>query len=89
MRIGRITAFAALALTMVAVTGAPAQGAKRLTVSKSKGLDRAGETVTVTGRGFDVTKGVYVAFCLDNGAGVLPSPCGGGQDMTGGSGASV
>ncbi|MEU8239485.1 hypothetical protein AB0C07_14685 [Actinoplanes missouriensis] len=89
MRIGRITAFAALALLMVAASGTPAQAAKRLTVSKTKGLDRAGETVTVTGRGYDTSKGIYVAFCLDNGAGVMPSPCGGGADMSGSSGASV
>ncbi|BBH65250.1 hypothetical protein ACTI_19350 [Actinoplanes sp. OR16] len=89
MRIGRITAFAVLALLTTAVAGTPAQAAKRLTASQTKGLDRAGETVTVTGRGYDVEKGIYVAFCLDNGAGVLPSPCGGGADMTGGSGASV
>ncbi|MBB2944633.1 hypothetical protein FB565_004366 [Actinoplanes lutulentus] len=89
MRIGRIAAVAALALIVVTAGGTPAQAAKRLTVSKTKGLDRAGETVTVTGRGYDVEKGIYVAFCLDNGAGVLPSPCGGGADMSGDSGASV
>ncbi|MEV6350733.1 hypothetical protein [Actinoplanes sp. NPDC051851] len=80
---------AALALLAMVVPGTPAQAARKLTVSKTKGLDRAGETVTVTGRGYDETKGIYVAFCLNNGAGVLPSPCGGGADMTGSSGASV
>ncbi|MEU4691869.1 hypothetical protein [Actinoplanes sp. NPDC023714] len=89
VRIGRITAFAVLAPLMVAVSDTPAQAAKRLTASQTKGLDRAGETITVTGRGYDVEKGIYVAFCLDNGAGVLPSPCGGGADMSGDSGASV
>ncbi|WP_229067561.1 hypothetical protein [Actinoplanes sp. DH11] len=89
MRIGRITATAALALLMVTVAGTPVEAAKRLTVSKTKGLDRAGETVTVTGRGYDVDKGIYVAFCVDNGPGVMPSPCGGGADMTGGSGTSA
>lgn len=82
-------AVAALALLLTSTAGAPAQAAKRLTVTKTKGLDRAGETVTVTGRGYDETKGVYVAFCLDNGPGVLPAPCGGGADMTGSSGSSV
>jgi hypothetical protein len=89
VRIGRTLAIAALALTMVAATGTPALAAKRLTASRTTGLSRAGETVTVSGSGYDVTKGIYVAFCVDNGAGVLPSPCGGGADMTGGSGSSA
>ncbi|WP_432968626.1 hypothetical protein [Dactylosporangium sp. CA-233914] len=68
-------------------TGTGANG-QWLTVSKTTGLDPAGETVTVSGSGYDVTKGIYVAFCVDKGAGQLPSPCGGGIDTTGGSGAS-
>ncbi|MET7396909.1 hypothetical protein ABZS66_25840 [Dactylosporangium sp. NPDC005572] len=63
-------------------------GGQRLTVPKTAGLAPAGETVTVSGTGYDVTKGIYVAFCVDNGAGQLPSPCGGGIDTAGGSGAS-
>ncbi|MBB3098237.1 hypothetical protein FHR83_005932 [Actinoplanes campanulatus] len=89
MRIGSRAAVAAMALLVVATTSSPALAARRLSVSKTRGLDRAGETVTVTGRGYDVTKGIYIAFCLDNGPGVLPSPCGGGADTSGGSGASV
>ncbi|GIM93719.1 hypothetical protein [Paractinoplanes toevensis] len=58
-------------------------------MSKTKGLARSGETVTVSGSGYDATKGIYVAFCLDNGAGVLPSPCGGGADLSGSSGGSA
>ncbi|WP_157411330.1 hypothetical protein [Actinoplanes rectilineatus] len=71
------------------MTGTPASAAKRLSVSKTENLSRSGETVTVTGSGYNVEKGIYVAFCLDNGPGVLPSPCGGGADMSGGSGSSV
>ncbi|WP_405967203.1 hypothetical protein OG613_16510 [Streptomyces sp. NBC_00015] len=62
---------------------------QKLTVSKSSGLDPAGETVTVTGSGYNTEKGVYVAFCVDNGAGKTPTPCVGGVDMSGESGASV
>jgi len=54
-------------------------------VSKTSGLNPAGDRVTVSGSGFDVTKGIYVAVCVDRGAGVAPSPCLGGVD-TGGSG---
>ncbi|GAA0439862.1 hypothetical protein Aca07nite_48390 [Actinoplanes capillaceus] len=89
VRIGSRAAVAAMALLVVATTSSPALAARRLSVSQTRGLDRAGETVTVTGRGYDVTKGIYIAFCLDNGPGVLPSPCGGGADTSGGSGASV
>ncbi|WP_436524299.1 hypothetical protein [Actinoplanes sp. HUAS TT8] len=89
MRIGLRFVAVVLTCAVVAVSGTPAQAAKRLTVSKTKGLDRAGQTVTVTGSGYDVNKGIYVAFCLDNGPGVVPSPCGGGADMSGSSGSSA
>lgn len=62
---------------------------QRLTVSKSSGLDPDGETVTVSGTGYNAEKGIYVAFCVDNGAGKTPTPCIGGVDMSGDSGASV
>ncbi|OQD55301.1 hypothetical protein BM536_011745 [Streptomyces phaeoluteigriseus] len=58
-------------------------------MSQSSGLAAAGETVTVTGSGYNTEKGVYVAFCVDNGAGKTPTPCVGGVDMSGESGASV
>lgn len=63
-------------------------GGQKLTVSKTAGLSRAGETVTVAGSGYDVNKGIYVAYCVDNGAGAVPTPCGGGADTTGSLGAS-
>ncbi|MEV0325514.1 hypothetical protein AB0H63_03560 [Micromonospora echinospora] len=61
---------------------------QRLTVSRTADLPRAGATVTVSGSGYDSTKGIYVAFCVDNGSGAAPSPCGGGADMGGTSGLS-
>ncbi|WP_329009115.1 hypothetical protein OG271_24035 [Micromonospora rifamycinica] len=68
-------------------TGRGAAG-QTLTVTPSAGIGRNGATVTVTGSGYDVTKGIYVAFCVDNGAGAAPTPCGGGADTTGSTGAS-
>ncbi len=62
---------------------------QKLTVSRSAGLDPDGETVTVSGTGYNTEKGIYVAFCVDNGAGKTPTPCIGGVDMSGDSGASV
>lgn len=85
----------ASALSLPAAPAAAAGGSatgpegQRLTVSQSSGLAAAGETVTVTGSGYNTEKGVYVAFCVDNGAGKTPTPCVGGVDMSGESGASV
>ncbi|RAY17175.1 hypothetical protein DPM19_03220 [Actinomadura craniellae] len=70
--------------------GASARGAQgqTLTVSAADGVSPGGATLTVTGRGYDVRKGIYVAFCRDNGPGKPPSPCGGGADTTGSGGGS-
>jgi LPXTG-motif cell wall-anchored protein len=77
-----------------AVPAAPvprAPGHPTLSVSKTSGLDPEGETVTVTGSGYDTARGIYVALCDTSGAGPdrAPSPCVGGVDMEGSSGASV
>lgn len=95
MRVAGAAATVALALTLSATpasaAGASASGpeGQKLTVSKTAGLDPAGETVTVSGTGYNTEKGIYVAFCVDNGAGRTPTPCVGGVDMSGESGASV
>lgn len=56
---------------------------QRLTVSASAGLAADGETVRVTGSGYDATKAIYVALCKDNGDGRVPTPCIGGADQSG------
>ena len=43
----------------------------------------AASTLTVTGNGFDTTKGIYVAYCVQAQPGEPPTPCGGGVDTTG------
>ncbi|MFG1780089.1 hypothetical protein ACGFIG_27115 [Micromonospora sp. NPDC049048] len=89
--------FLAAALVALGVVAAPPPAyagtgrgpeGQTLSVTPSTGLARSGATVTVTGRGYDVTKGIYVAYCVDNGAGAVASPCGGGADTTGSLGAS-
>ena len=62
---------------------------QRLTVSPALDLDPAGTRVTVTGEGYDPAIGVYVAFCVDQGPAVPPSPCAGGADTSGSSGAAA
>ncbi|MEU1510647.1 hypothetical protein ABZ490_00555 [Streptomyces sp. NPDC005811] len=91
-----LTVASASALLLPAATAAVAAGGtatgpegQKLTVSTSSGLDPAGETVTVTGSGYNTEKGIYVAFCVDNGSGRTPTPCVGGVDMSGESGASA
>ena len=74
--------------SLVAAT-APAASGPRIDVSQTLALRSGGQSVTVAGRGFDVEKGIYVAFCVDRGDGARPTPCGGGIDTTGASGGSV
>lgn len=68
------------------VTGPTGQ---TLTVTPVDGLDPNGQIVQVTGAGYDESIGIYVGLCVDRGPNLAPSPCLGGVDMSGGSGASV
>ncbi|MEU5884949.1 hypothetical protein [Spirillospora sp. NPDC047279] len=70
--------------------GATATGPKgqTLSISQADGLAAAGTTLTAIGRGYDTGKGVYVAFCKDNGPGKVATPCGGGADTSGKTGGS-
>jgi len=56
---------------------------QRLTVTPADDLPVEGATVRAVGSGFDPAVGIYVALCVDQGAGVAPSPCVGGVDMAG------
>lgn len=71
-----------------AVTASGPDG-QQVTVSPSSGLAPTGQQVSVSGSGFDTSKGIYVALCVDNGAGQAPGPCLGGVDMEGSGGASA
>lgn len=68
------------------VTGPNGQ---KLTVTPVNNLATEGQTLKVTGTGYDTKKGIYVALCVDNGTGELPTPCIGGVDMSGGSHSSA
>ncbi|MFJ3667815.1 hypothetical protein ACIPSE_15320 [Streptomyces sp. NPDC090106] len=50
----------------------------------------AGQVVTVTGSGYNTGQGVYVGLCVVSGTpgAAKPTPCLGGQDETGSTGAS-
>ncbi|GAA3210097.1 hypothetical protein [Actinocorallia longicatena] len=70
------------------MSGASAKGDKGQTLTISKAALSDGDTVTVSGTGYDTAKGVYVALCRDLGPGRNPTPCGGGADTAGQSGGS-
>lgn len=73
------------ATNVVTVKGGNGQ---TLTVTQAKKLSAKGQTVTVTGRHYDETVGIYVALCVLPAKGGIPTPCGGGVDKSGTSGAS-
>lgn len=87
-----------LLLALIPIVPASAEGAsrvgtgptgQRLTVSQVSGLAGGGQTLTVSGTGYDVRKGIYLAFCVHPAVGQTPSPCGGGADTSGATGSSV
>jgi LPXTG-motif cell wall-anchored protein len=68
--------------------GASGPGGQSVTVDRAAGLVAAGDSVAVSGAGFDLSKGIYVGVCVNNGPGAVPTPCLGGADTSGGSGSS-
>ncbi len=89
IRIALLVGSVAIAPSLARADDSVSDGTRTLTVSQSTGLAETGQTVTVSGSGYDVNKGIYVALCVATPKGVLPSPCGGGVDMEGDGGASV
>lgn len=89
LRIVLLAGVVALAPSLVRADESVTDGTRTLTVSQSTGLTETGQTITVSGSGYDVSRGIYVALCVATPKGVLPSPCGGGVDMEGDGGASV
>lgn len=95
-RLVRTAAVIALAGGLALATGAGAlaasgsgPGGQTLTVDRATGLAAAGDSVQVSGAGFDLSKGIYLGVCVNNGPGAVATPCLGGVDTTGGSGSSV
>ena len=82
--LGALLALASI-LPAQAVTGSHGE---TLTVSKSTNI-KSGDKLVISGQHFDETVGIYVALCTVVKVGTLPSPCGGGIDETGSTGASI
>jgi iron complex transport system substrate-binding protein len=68
---------------------AEGSGGQTLSVSPATDLEPAGAVVTVTGSGYDESKGIYVSFCVLPPPGQKPTPCAGGIDLTGSGGGTV
>lgn len=85
-----IPLFSVLAVSVASASPRSATGrhGEVLTVSKVNGLKPNGAKIIVIGNKFDETVGIYVAFCVLPKKRVLPSPCGGGVDESGATGAS-
>ena len=94
--LGAVILSGGLAGGMALATGAGAMAAtgsgpagQSLSVDRDSGLNTAGDTVQVSGAGFDLSKGIYLGVCVNNGPGAVATPCLGGVDTTGGSGSSL
>ena len=60
-----------------------ATGSKGQKISIKSSAVKAGQEVVVTGRGFDETIGIYLAYCVLPKKGAAPTPCGGGVNSSG------
>jgi hypothetical protein len=77
-------------VTFDQASAASVTGNNGATLSASKVIGiKSGEKITVTGSHFDETVGIYLAICKVVKKSEVPSPCGGGIDKTGASGASI
>ncbi|MFE7270520.1 hypothetical protein [Streptomyces sp. NPDC057623] len=91
---------ASTALTLGLATSASAATSTRtitdggttynLSVTAPNTATAAGQVINVTGSGFNTGQGIYVGLCVVNGApgANKPTPCLGGQDESGSTGAS-
>ena len=81
-------AVAILVAAMPSSFAASIKGSQDQVLSVSKTTVKSGSTVTVNGKYFDETIGIYLAFCVVPPKGKAPTPCGGGVNKAGSSEAS-
>ena len=74
---------AILVATMPTSYAASIKGSQDQVLSVSKTTVKSGSTVTVNGKYFDETVGIYLAFCVIPPKGKAPTPCGGGVNKAG------
>jgi hypothetical protein len=78
-----VIAVAILVAAMPSSNAASIKGSQDQVLSVSKTTVKSGSTVTVNGKYFDETVGIYVAFCVVPPKGKAPTPCGGGVNKAG------
>lgn len=69
--------------SMPASSATSAKGAQGQVLSVSKTSVKDGAMLTVNGKYFDETVGIYLAFCVIPPKGKAPTPCGGGVNKAG------
>ena len=69
--------------SMPASSAASVKGAQGQLLSVSKTSVKDGAMLTVNGKYFDETVGIYLAFCVIPPKGKAPTPCGGGVNKAG------
>ena len=69
--------------SMSASSAASVKGAQGQVLSVSKTSVKDGAMLTVNGKYFDETVGIYLAFCVIPPKGKAPTPCGGGVNKAG------
>lgn len=74
---------AILVAAMPTSYAASIKGSQDQVLSVSKTTVKSGATVTVIGKYFDETVGIYLAFCVIPPKGKAPTPCGGGVNKAG------
>jgi hypothetical protein len=88
MRKVLVIVVAILVAAMPSSYAASIKGSQDQVLSVSKTTVKSGSTVTVNGKYFDETIGIYLAFCVVPPKGKAPTPCGGGVNKAGSSEAS-
>jgi len=84
------TLLAAIAIPAQAKSNAlTVKGPIGQTLTVSATSVKNGQTVTVTGAKYNPKLGIYLAFCVVNAKGVVPSPCGGGVNSSGTASGSI
>jgi hypothetical protein len=84
------------ALLLISLSVAPSSAAQKPQVAKGQfgesisaqarelTVDKNGQAqILITGKGFDETVGIYLAYCVMPKAGAAPTPCGGGVNKSG------
>ena len=95
MRLKPFLAIGTSALLLISISSAPSNAAQKAQLVKGQygesisaiardiAVDKNGQAkIVVTGKGFDETVGIYLAWCLKPKAGMAPTPCGGGVNKS-------